>query len=198
MGFDSDDEAAVWQHAMSGDGAAYAALFRLHEARVYRRALSVVGDVHGAEDVTSVAFFELWRRRRSVRVVGGSVLPWLLVTTVNLARNHRRGSLRYRDLVASLPRQESPNAESIALANADTQILGVKLSEAFSQLSHSDVSLLVLTALDGLSIAGAAGALGLKPGTARMRLSRARERLQTTLTDETYRFAQSTTEGTSA
>ena len=126
------------------------------------------------------------------------MLPWLLVTTVNLARNHRRGSLRYRDLVASLPRQESPNAESIALANADTRILGVKLSEAFSQVSHSDVALLVLTALDGLSIVDAAGALGLKPGTARMRLSRARERLQTTLTDETYRFAQSTTEGTSA
>src|SRR5688500_3305340 len=102
MNLDADDEAAVWERALSGEGAAYAALFRKHEDRVYRRALSVVGDVHGAEDIASVAFFELWRKRQSVRVVNGSVLPWLLVTTVNLARNQRRGSIRYRDLLASL------------------------------------------------------------------------------------------------
>jgi len=198
MGFDSDDEAAVWQRALSGDGGAYAILFRKHEDRVYRRALSVVGDVHGAEDITSVAFFELWRKRRSVRVVDGSVLPWLLVTTVNLARNQRRGSIRYRDLVARLPRQEAPNAESIALANAETRILGIRLSEAFARVSSADVALLVLTALDGLSITDAATALGIKPGTARMRLSRARERLQATLTDETHQLGHPATEGANA
>ena len=94
MGFDAGDEATTWQRALSGEGAAYASLFREHQGRVYRRALSIVEDVHGAEDVTSATFFELWRKRSSVRVVEGSILPWLLATTINLARNYRRGSLR--------------------------------------------------------------------------------------------------------
>jgi RNA polymerase sigma-70 factor (ECF subfamily) len=198
MGFDRGDELATWHRALAGDGTAYAALFREHEGRVYRRALSVVGDVHGAEDVTSAAFFELWRKRRSVRVVEGSVLPWLLVTTVNLARNHLRGSIRYRDLIASLPREEAPNAETIALANAETLVLGVRLSDALARVSRADVALLVLTALDGLSTADAATALGMKPGTARMRLSRARERLKAMLANQDPPLAQPTTEGARA
>lgn len=198
MGLYADGEAATWQRALSGEGAAYAWLFREHEQRVYRRALSIVGDVHGAEDVTSAAFFELWRKRRSVRVVDGSVLPWLLVSTVNLARNQRRGSVRYRRLIASLPRQDAPNAESIALANAETRILGIRLSEALAQVNRSDVSLLVLTALDDLSITDAATVLGLKPGTARMRLSRARERLRALLADEQHHLGHPTAEGANA
>ncbi|MCE7481049.1 RNA polymerase sigma factor [Microbacterium profundi] len=198
MGIDAGEEAATWQRALSGSGAAYASLFREHEGRVYRRALSIVRDVHGAEDVTSATFFELWRKRRAVRVVDGSVLPWLLVTTVNLARNHRRGSLRYRALIATLPREESPDAESIALSNVETMLLGVRLSDALARVNRSDVALLVLTAVDGLSISDAAAAIGIKPGTARMRLSRARERLQASLTNEQHRFSQAAAKGENA
>ncbi|WP_159500927.1 RNA polymerase sigma factor [Microbacterium sp. 18062] len=198
MASDIADESGTWQRALTGDGTAFAALFREHQGRVYRRALSVVGDVHGAEDVTSAVFFELWRKRRSVRLVNGTVLPWLLVTTVNLARNHRRGSLRYRDLIASLPRQESVNAETVAIANIETQALGVRLSEVLVRVSRSDIALLVLTALDGLSIADAATALGIRPGTARMRLKRARERLQESLAHDQHAAGQPATEGGSS
>lgn len=191
------DEAVVWQRALAGEGAAFGELFRKHQGRVYRRALTVVGDVHSAEDVTSVAFFELWRKRRSVRLVNDSVLPWLLVTTLNLARNQRRGSVRYRDLIASLPRQESPDAESIALANSETRLLGVRLSEAMSRLNRADVALLVLTVLDDMSTADAAAALGIRPGAARMRLSRARERLRGDLAD-THPSRHALIEGESA
>jgi RNA polymerase sigma factor (sigma-70 family) len=195
MGSDSSDDAAAWERAASGEGLAYAELFRKHQGRVYRRALTLVGEVHGAEDIVAAAFFELWRKRRSVRVVEGSVLPWLLVTTVNLARNHRRATMRYRGLIASLPRHSSTDPEAVAVANLDTRVLGIRLSEAFSLLSSSDVALLVLTTLDGLTIADAADALGMKPGTARMRLKRARERLQENLADERHRFMHASVEG---
>lgn len=198
MGFDAGDEATTWQRALSGEGAAYASLFREHQGRVYRRALSIVEDVHGAEDVTSATFFELWRKRSSVRVVEGSILPWLLATTINLARNYRRGSLRYRDLIASLPRQDSPDAELGAVSNVETRLLGIQLSEALARISRSDVTLLVLTALDGLSIVEASTALGIKPGTARMRLSRVRQRLQDSLTGEQAQFNRPTFKGENA
>ncbi|WP_277526503.1 sigma factor [Arthrobacter sp. ES3-54] len=47
-------------------------------------------DRHDAEDIMATAFLELWRRRDTVRVVEGPVLPWLLVTTANAARNSGR------------------------------------------------------------------------------------------------------------
>jgi RNA polymerase sigma-70 factor (ECF subfamily) len=182
----SADEAAVWARACAGDGAAFAQLFRLHSDRVHRRALSLLAHSHDAEDVAAAAFFELWRRRRSVRVVEGTVLPWLLVTTVNLARNHSRGAGRYRRLIAALPREETPDAEADAVANVQAELLGVRLTEAIGRVSAVDAALLVLTALDGLTVADAARAVGVKPGTARMRLHRARERLQVDLVDERH------------
>jgi RNA polymerase sigma factor (sigma-70 family) len=184
MSFDPNDDSLCWESARAGDGAAFAVLFRRHRSRVYTRALTLVAHVHGAEDITAAAFFELWRKRRSVRTVEGSVLPWLLVTVVNLAKNQRRAASRYRHLVESLPREGTADAESIAVTNVHTELLGVRLTDAIGRLSAEDAALLVLTALDELSIADAAAAIGIKPGAARMRLHRARHRLQADLVDE--------------
>ncbi len=189
------EELATWQRALNGNGAAFAALFRQHQPRVYRRALSLVGGTHDAEDVTALSFFELWRKRRAVRVVDGTVLPWLLVTTVNLSRNHSRGDRRYRHLVASLPHGEAPNAETVAVHNIETTLLGVRLNEAIARLGAVDAALLVLTALDGLSVVEAAAAVGLKPGAARMRLSRVRQRLQPQFVAERHPNSQFIHEG---
>lgn len=195
MSSDVESEAATWSRARDGDGTAFAALFRQHQARVYRRASSMLDSAHDAEDVTAATFFELWRKRRAVRVVDGTVLPWLLVTTVNLARNHRRGAGRYRAVIASLPREETTNPESTAVANIETQLLGVRLVDAIARLSSTDVALLTLTALDELSISDAAAAVGIKPGAARMRLHRARLRVQTALSGQATSITAQAPEG---
>ena len=195
MSSDVDDEATTWSRARDGDGAAFASLFRQHQARVYRRASSMLGSAHDAEDVTAAAFFELWRKRRSVRVVDGTVLPWLLVTTVNFARNHRRGAGRYRALIASLPREETADPESTAATIIEAHLLGIQLADAVARLSATDAALLTLTALDELSISDAAAAVGIKPGAARMRLHRARLRLQTALSDQSMTITMPASEG---
>ena len=74
MDIDSNDETAMWERARGGDGVAFASLFTRHQDRVYRRALTLVSQVSNAEDVTATAFFELWRRRNSVRLVEGSII----------------------------------------------------------------------------------------------------------------------------
>jgi RNA polymerase sigma-70 factor (ECF subfamily) len=195
MSLHLNDESDVWGYACAGDGAAFAALFTKHQSHVYGRALTLVAHVNNAEDITAAAFFELWRKRRSVRLVDGSVLPWLLVTVVNLAKNQRRAAARYRRLVESLPRERVADAESIAVTNVHTELLGVRLTEAIGRLSADDSALLVLTVLDELSVADAASAIGIKPGAARMRLHRARLRLQVDLVDETPHHSQPITEG---
>jgi RNA polymerase sigma factor (sigma-70 family) len=172
------DEAATWARAIDNDSAAFATLFDLHRHRVYRHARLLLSSDHDAEDVAAAAFFELWRRRSSVRVTNGSVLPWLLVTTTNLARNSKRAVRRYQHLLASLPRTTAPDhvADEIvdrvdAARETDPAWVTIR------KLSARDGTLLALISFGELSIAEAAEVLGISDGAARTRLHRARQKI---------------------
>ena len=59
------------------------------------------------------------------------------------------------------------------------------MHEALGQLSAEDRELVTLIAWEGLTPAQAAAALGVPPGTARVRLHRARTRLRAALSSTT-------------
>jgi RNA polymerase sigma factor (sigma-70 family) len=172
------DEAALWERARHNDGDAFGELFDRHRGRVYGRAFGLLSNAHDADEVASAAFFELWRKRRSVRLVAGSVLPWLLVTTVNLSRNTHRSTARYQRLLRTLPQAEAlPGPDA---ADGETR---ERLAESLRRLSPVDAALFVLTVSEGIPLAEAAASVGLTPATARVRLHRARARLRTDLHD---------------
>src|ERR1700712_5601389 len=150
------DETALWSRARSGDGRAFAALFDAHRDRAFRHALRLVASAHDAEDVVAAAFFELWRRRDAVPVVDGSVLPWLLVTTTNLARNSGRGLRRYQAAIDRLPRSQDlvDPAET-----AQERIAREQLLAAGRALGEQDAALVLLTALEGSTPTEAAAAV---------------------------------------
>jgi len=176
----STDDAANWAAACAGDGEAFGRVFDEHRNRVFRHALRLVDTVADAEDVTAAAFLELWRRRGDVRIVEGSVLPWLLVTTSNVARNLRRSTLRYRRLLDRLPHTEH------ALDPADyLDVISPGLAAALKRLPTRDVELVTLVIVEDVSLADAATVLGISPGAAKVRLHRARQRLRAQLTSPT-------------
>ncbi len=171
-------ETELWERARRDEGDAFGILFDLHHDRVYRRALGLMANTHDAEDVAAAAFFELWRRRRTVRLVQGSVLPWLLVTAVNLSRNAHRSSSRYQRVLRTIPRGDAvtgPDAESIEMRE--------RLAVSLRRLPPVDGALFVLVALEDLPLPQAAEAVGLTASTARMRLHRTRVRLRVDLHD---------------
>ena len=176
------DEATAWAAVLGNDGDAFVAIFDQHRDRVYRHALRMTANVHDAEDVTAGAFLELWRRRMAVRVVDGSVLPWLLVTTTNLARNLARSLRRYRAFIASLPRADvARSAEDVALEQIEEFRIVARVRDALSGLAPSDAALITLTMFEHYSPAQAAAALGITDGAARTRLHRARTRMAVAL-----------------
>jgi len=180
----SADDAGLWARSRTGDGGAFAALYDRHRDRVFRHAARLVGDRHDAEDVLAAAFLELWRRRDDVRLVGGSVLPWLLVTASNVARNLTRGTRRYRALLARLPREpDAADAADLAFADDLGAVVHPALATALRSLDHRDLHLVTLVALEGLPIAEAAELLHLSPAAAKSRLHRARLRLRDQLAD---------------
>lgn len=188
MGEFSDEEAA-WAAAIGGDADGFAAVFDLHLERAYRHALRIVGERHDAEDLTAGAFLELWRRRRQVRVVDGSVLPWLLVTVTNLARNRSRGLRRYRRLLASLPRgeQTEPSPDDIVIDREAGQATSDRVRRALDQLDRSQAALVSLVAFEHCTPSQAAEALGITPAAARTRLHRARRQIDALLNLEDAR-----------
>jgi RNA polymerase sigma-70 factor (ECF subfamily) len=174
------DETALWRRSAGGDAEAFASVFDLHHDRVFHQALRLVETWEEAEDVAAAAFLELWRRRRDVRIVGGSVLPWLLVTTANLARNSARARRRYRDFLARLPRereQRSPDAAEAALDGVAAAI-DPRLRAALRALPGKDLHLLLLIAFADQTLADAAAVLNISPSAAKNRLHRARARLR--------------------
>lgn len=179
------DDEALWHRSRAGDGEAFGLLFDRHRERVFRHACRLVETRHDAEDVTAAAFLELWRRRDDVRLVRGSVLPWLLVTASNLARNARRAMRRHRRFLARLPREAAaPDAADVALG---AHALGVadEMREALRGLSDADLHLVSLVVLEDYSLADAAAALDLTVAAAKSRLHRARRRMRVELSGPT-------------
>lgn len=174
------DETELWSRARHGDGRAFAVLFDAHRDRSFRHALRLVDSAHDAEDVVAAAYFELWRRRDAVPLVDGSVLPWLLVTVTNLSRNVGRGRRRHRAAIDRLPR--SRDLEDPA-RTAEERIERDRLLAIVRGLPARDAALLLLTAVEECTPAEAAAALGIAPGTARVRLHRARARMRARLGD---------------
>jgi RNA polymerase sigma-70 factor (ECF subfamily) len=173
---DGPGEPAWWSAALAGDGEAFGRVFDLHRDRVYVHACRLLMVRADAEDVTAAAFLELWRRRDSVRVVGGSVLPWLLVTTGNLSRNVRRASRRYRSLLDRLPRGPEGSDPAEVLVVEHPSAWDADLVAQLHQMHRTDLSLVTLVALEGFTIAEAADALGLTLAAAKSRMHRIRHR----------------------
>jgi RNA polymerase sigma-70 factor (ECF subfamily) len=129
-----------------------------------------------AEDVTAAAFLELWRRRESVRLVDGSVLPWLLVTTSNLSRNARRSTRRYRALLGRLPRAGAAPDPAEVMLGAAPAGWDDALVTHLRDLNRADQALITLVALEGFTVSEAAEALGISLAAAKSRLHRIRRR----------------------
>jgi RNA polymerase sigma-70 factor (ECF subfamily) len=179
---ESEDE-ELWSRSIKGEGEAFRVLYTRHRDRIFRHAYRLCGDRQDAEDIMATAFLELWRRRTKVRIVEGSILPWLLVTTTNTARNSARAALRYRRLLDSLPRREEASDPT-----GDDFLLGYQwaldkdLAGALGALNAEDLHLVSLVVFEDYTIAAAAAVLNLTPGSAKTRLHRARQRMKSALT----------------
>ena len=162
-----------------GDEPAYRLLHDRHQAAVYRLALVLMRSTWDAEEVAATAFFELWRKRDKVRVVDGSVLPWLLATTSYTAKNSQRSSRRYQRLLSRIPHDGDvpDHADEVAHAMDALHISG-DVREALRKLPARDASVLILCVIHELPMHEAAVALGIPEGTVKSRLSRVKARLR--------------------
>lgn len=179
MSVDTDEKVLI-DRAASGERAAFDALYARHVRPVYWQAYALLNDPDDAEEVTQDVFVTAWRKLHGIDIVGGSLLPWLLVTTRYTAANKRRA--RKRHAHASAPLDETladPRAEVDAQIEAGEVLTLVR--KAIDELSGVDQDLFALCITEGKTYEEAAETLGVSHGTVRNRLSRIRRRLRADL-----------------
>src|SRR5919206_2373113 len=122
-----------------------------------------------AEDAFAETFAVAWRRRDAIPA---EPLPWLYGVARKVIANQRRSARRQtavaRRLVETAP---TPSA-------ADAPEPSPRVATALSELREADRELLLLVAWEGLKPAAAAHVLGITPARCRLRLHRARRRLE--------------------
>ena len=139
-----------------------------------------------AEDLTSETFLQAFRRRCTYRADQPSALPWVYGIATNQVRAHFRTEQRQLEALGQLAGQAAldttgnQNVDDALLAAAAVQ----HLAGAFASLSGEARDVLALVGVEGLNYEDAAAALGVKVGTVRSRLSRARQELRRSLAEE--------------
>lgn len=167
--------------AAAGDHGAFAELVRRHHREVYALAFRLCSDADLAADVTQETFIRAWRSLPRFR--GEAALStWLYRITVNTAWSWRRKVERHRasrlddaEVVVSVHHPGHPERRGEA---ADT---AARIRSALERLPISSRAVVVLKDVHGWSHAEIAEALGISVAAAKVRLHRARIRLQAEL-----------------
>ncbi|MFC7432176.1 MULTISPECIES: RNA polymerase sigma factor [unclassified Agrococcus] len=177
-----EPDAQLWAAVVRGDGVAFAAVFDRHGDRVWRHVWRMMQHRQDAEDVVSATFAEAWRKRARVRIVDDSLLPWLLVTATNCARNAGRSRRRLDRLIAHIPRaDDAPDAADVVGDRQEAADAKTAVAAALRALPPADASLIALVMLEEVPLADAARALGIGYGAAKTRIHRARARMRAQL-----------------
>lgn len=123
-----------------------------------------------AQDVAAETFLVAWRRLEDVPE---PALPWLLATARKTLANQRRSSRRQRALAERLA------AEPAIEATQDVD--RPPILAALARLSERDREALMLAAWEELDSRSASRVLGCTPAAYRLRLHRARRKLEAAL-----------------
>lgn len=162
----------------AGDPDAFRELFTGYARPVYNHAFRLTGSWSTAEDVVSLTFLEAWRLRERLHESDESLRPWLLGIATNVARNVRRAARRHDGALARLPRAApTPDFADEVSARIDDRDRLAQVTTALAALRANEREVLALCVWAGLDYAETAAALGVRIGTVRSRLSRARAKL---------------------
>lgn len=169
-GSDLTDEQVVARSL--GEPEAFGLLFDRHGGNVFRF-LAAQMSVEAAEDATSEVFIAAFRSRRAYR---GQAPPraWLLGIAANVARRQWRSRRRFDSALARLRVITPPSGQVVDESVHRLDGLSDVVRHAVEALPPDQREALILSVWGGLTYEEIASVVGVKVGTVRSRISRAR------------------------
>jgi len=177
------DEKDLMQRYCDGDAGAFRELYALVAPRLLGYLLKMTRERALAEDLLQQTFLKVHRARQAY-VRGADPLPWIYSiahrTFIDAARKHKRAVVRVGE-VEELPEVPAgltgESAERRDEDRADPELVSAAL-DALAELPDQQREAVVLTKLDGRSVAEAAAIAGTTTGAMKVRAHRGYEALR--------------------
>lgn len=165
------------------DPAAFEVFYRLHVVTVTRFVARRVSDPHTVADLTAEVFLAVIGSAHTYRPSRGSQRAWLYGIARNVIGGERRRVATEQGKASRIAGRRLLADDDIARLEdrIDAESASRDLYLALSLLPAAERAVLELVAVDGLPVTEAAAALRIRPGTARVRLHRARNALKQAL-----------------
>lgn len=191
------------QRFLGGDESGFIKIMDRHRLKIFNAAFSFLHNHADAEEIAQDTFIRAYRGLRTFRG-DSSVATWLHRIAINLARNrywfyHRRQ--RHASVSLDAPHGKAAGASLGDLLAADVADPAQEsaraefeelLSECMEELHESHRNILTMLTTHHLSYAQIGSALGIKVGTVKSRIARARRDLRTRLAARCPEFARET------
>jgi RNA polymerase sigma-70 factor (ECF subfamily) len=182
VGAVTDPDAELIESWQAGDEAAFEALVRRHERRVFGLVLRMLGDREEAADVAQEAFLSLYRHGRRFRREA-RFSTFVYRVAANAALNRRRALGRKRAREQALARHQQAGLDlptphrdpEDAASGGEVQ---ERVQQALLELSPDLRLAVVLYDIEGQSYNEIAEALRIPEGTVKSRIHRARNALR--------------------
>ena len=158
------------------DPDALEAFYTEHVTAVTRFVARRVADPHTVADLTAEVFLAVIHSAHSYRPGRGTPVAWLYGIARNVIAGERRRAATELRAASRVAGRRLLDDDDIARLEEriDAESAGRAACRALAGLPPDERAVLELVAVDGLPVTDAAAALGIRPGTARVRLHRAR------------------------
>lgn len=138
-------------------------LYAEHAGPLLGYVMRLTGDRQQAEDVVQETMLRAWRNPQAIDNSAGSLRPWLLTVARNIVIDRVRAR-------KARPHEVGEVSATLGVEDdIDWVLLAQTMSEALADLSPAHREVIVETYYRGHSVAEAAAALGVPPGTVKSR-----------------------------
>ena len=174
-------EEQLIRRAQQGDNGAFEELLLLHQKKVYNLCLRMSANPDDALDLSQEAFLRAWRSLGQYQFEA-SFSTWLFRLTSNICIDFLRRKKRRQETSLTESYDDSDEGAELSVPDAQpgpeqqaiTNETKIELARAMEQLSPEHREILQLRVIEDLQYEQIADILGVRVGTVKSRLARAR------------------------
>lgn len=183
------EELQCVRKAAQGDAAAFEELVVRYQGQVFNLCLRMTADAEDAADLTQEAFVKVWKSLDTFQF-DAAFSTWLYRLASNCCLDFLRSKKRRPTVSLTMETEEedeqtldvsddAPTPEEAAISKEERETLRL----AMQSIDAEQRQILTLRVVNDLSYSDIARVLGIREGTVKSRLSRARESLRKKLTE---------------